>query len=745
MKWTVKPHEVEAIAKSDHQDPFSVLGMHDIEYNGERAIVVRAHFTDAREAFVYVMAENKLHPMARIPNTGFFEAVFPERQEFFRYQLELVSEDGERRRFHDVYSFLPILSEDDLYLYGEGRHYRIYDKLGCHLMTIDGVAGALFAVWAPNAKRVSVVGDFNNWDGRKHLMRLRGSSGIWELFIPGMKEGELYKFEIKTRLDHLYLKTDPLGFAFQLRPETSSIVTNIEGFAWEDQGWLKQRARQNPQQQPVSVYEVHLGSWMRVPEDNNRFLSYRELAAKLIPYVKQLGFTHLEFLPVAEHPFDGSWGYQVTGFYAPTSRFGKPDDFMYFVNACHKAGIGVIVDWVPAHFPRDAHGLAYFDGTFVYEHADPRQGEHKDWGTLIFNYGRNEVRNFLTANALFWFEKYHIDGIRVDAVASMLYLDYSRKQGEWIPNRFGGRENIEAIEFIKELNTKVYELFPGAMTIAEESTSWPGVSHPVHLGGLGFMFKWNMGWMNDMLVYMSKDPIHRRYHHNMITFALLYAFHESFMLVLSHDEVVHGKRSLLDKMPGDMWQKFANLRTLYGFMYGHPGRKLLFMGGEFGQWIEWDFSKSLDWNLLDYDMHRQLQEYVKDLNRLYTNEPALFVNDLSYQSFEWIDFHDSDNSVVSFMRKNIGKEKDTLIFICNFTPVPRQGYRIGAPMKGFYRELINSDSLKYGGSGVGNADGLTAEELAWQGQPYSLNLMLPPLATAVFKLEKGQEQEEEKK
>ena len=745
MKWTVKPHEVEAIAKSDHQDPFSVLGMHDIEYNGERAIVVRAHFTDAREAFVYVMAENKLHPMARIPNTGFFEAVFPERQEFFRYQLELVSEDGERRRFHDVYSFLPILSEDDLYLYGEGRHYRIYDKLGCHLMTIDGVAGALFAVWAPNAKRVSVVGDFNNWDGRKHLMRLRGSSGIWELFIPGMKEGELYKFEIKTRLDHLYLKTDPLGFAFQLRPETSSIVTNIEGFAWEDQGWLKQRARQNPQQQPVSVYEVHLGSWMRVPEDNNRFLSYRELAAKLIPYVKQLGFTHLEFLPVAEHPFDGSWGYQVTGFYAPTSRFGKPDDFMYFVNACHKAGIGVIVDWVPAHFPRDAHGLAYFDGTFVYEHADPRQGEHKDWGTLIFNYGRNEVRNFLTANALFWFEKYHIDGIRVDAVASMLYLDYSRKQGEWIPNRFGGRENIEAIEFIKELNTKVYELFPGVMTIAEESTSWPGVSHPVHLGGLGFMFKWNMGWMNDMLVYMSKDPIHRRYHHNMITFALLYAFHESFMLVLSHDEVVHGKRSLLDKMPGDMWQKFANLRTLYGFMYGHPGRKLLFMGGEFGQWIEWDFSKSLDWNLLDYDMHRQLQEYVKDLNHLYTNEPALFVNDLSYQSFEWIDFHDSDNSVVSFMRKNIGKEQDTLIFICNFTPVPRQGYRIGAPMKGFYRELINSDSLKYGGSGVGNADGLTAEELAWQGQPYSLNLMLPPLATVVFKLEKGEEQEEAKK
>lgn len=738
MKWTVQPSEVAAIARSEHQDPFSVLGMHSVEYDGDRAITVRAHFLDVREAYVYVMAEDRLHAMERLPNTDFFEAVFTEHQEFFRYQLEIVTSDGERRRFYDVYSFMPVLSEDDLYLFNEGKHYRIYDKLGCHLTTLDGVEGALFAVWAPNAKRVSVVGDFNGWDGRKHPMRLRGMSGIWELFIPEMKEGELYKYEIKTQINHLYLKSDPYGFSFQKRPETSSIVTTLDGFAWEDHEWLERRARENQPQKPISVYEVHLGSWMRITEENNRFLTYRELAEKLIPYVKEMGFTHIELLPVAEHPFDGSWGYQVTGYYAPTSRFGKPDDFMYFVNACHHAEIGVIVDWVPAHFPKDSHALAYFDGSFLYEHADPRQGEHRDWGTLIFNFGRNEVRNFLIANALFWFEKYHIDGIRVDAVASMLYLDYSRKQGEWIPNQFGGRENLDAIEFLKELNKVTYQYFPGIMTIAEESTSWPGVSHPVHLGGLGFMFKWNMGWMNDMLVYMSKDPIHRRYHHNMITFALLYAFHENFMLVLSHDEVVHGKRSLVDKMPGDMWQKFANLRTLYGFMYGHPGKKLLFMGGEFGQWIEWDFSKSLDWNLLDYDLHRQLKAYVQDLNRLYTRESALYLNDSSYQSFEWIDFHDSDNSVVSFMRKNLEREEETLIFVCNFTPIPRHGYRIGAPLAGHYDQLLNSDDWKYGGSGVGMSGGLEADELPWQGLQYSLNLTLPPLGVVILKSHSAQ-------
>ena len=735
MKPTITADEITAIANSEHHDPFDILGMHEVVYKGDRAIVVRAHFTDVKEAFVYAIAEDIRYPMQRVPHTGFFEALFPDRQEFFRYQLETIDDQGRESRFYDVYSFLPVLSEDDLYLFGEGKHYNIYEKLGCHLMSLDGVQGAFFAVWAPSAKRVSLVGDFNQWDGRKHPMRLRGASGIWELFVPDLREGELYKFEIKTQLEHLYLKTDPYGFYYQERPETSSIIANLEGFNWDDQAWMINREHDNPLRMPVSVYEVHLGSWRRVPEEQDRFLTYRELAEELIPYVKDMGFTHIELLPVAEHPLDASWGYQVTGYYAPTSRFGKPEDFMYFVNACHTEGIGVIVDWVPAHFPRDSHGLAYFDGSFLYEHADPRQGEHRDWGTLIFNYGRNEVRNFLVANALFWFDKYHIDGIRVDAVASMLYLDYSRNHDEWVPNQFGGRENLDAIDFVKECNQKISELFPGVVTIAEESTSWPGVSHPVHLGGLGFTFKWNMGWMHDMLTYMSKDPIHRRFHHNMITFALIYAFHENFMLVLSHDEVVHEKRSLLDKMPGDMWQKFANLRTLYGFMFGHPGKNLLFMGGEFGQWTEWNDAKGLDWNLLEYDTHRQLQAYVRDLNTLYTTEPALFRHDASYQSFEWIDFHDSDNSVISFMRKNLEREQDTLVFVCNFTPVSRAGYRIGVALPGYYRELINSDETKYGGSGVGNNGGCMADMLPWQGLPYSVNLSLPPLGILIFRLE----------
>ncbi|PIE35377.1 1,4-alpha-glucan branching enzyme [candidate division KSB3 bacterium] len=740
MKPTVTQKDIQKIAQSEHQDPFAILGMHAVNYEGDWAIVVRSHFIDVEESFVYIPEDDTLHPMKRVPGTGFFEAVFQDRRDFFQYQLETVDTQGGTARFYDVYSFMPVLGEDDLYLFGEGKHYKIYEKLGCHLMTLNGVSGAFFAVWAPNAKRVSVVGDFNDWDGRKHPMRLRGLSGIWELFIPELEEGTLYKFEIKTQFDHLYLKTDPYAFACQERPETSSMVTNIEGFEWDDREWIRRREHDRPLQKPVSVYEVHPGSWMRMQEEQNRFLTYRELAEKLIPYVKDMGFTHIELLPVAEHPLDASWGYQVTGYYAPTSRFGSPKDLMYFINACHQAEIGVIIDWVPAHFPRDSHALAYFDGSFLYEHADPRQGEHKDWGTLIFNYGRNEVRNFLVANALFWFEKYHIDGIRVDAVASMLYLDYSRNEGEWIPNRYGGRENLEAIEFIKELNTKVYELFPGALTIAEESTSWPGVSHPVHLGGLGFLFKWNMGWMNDMLTYMEKEPIHRKYHHNMITFALLYAFHENFMLVLSHDEVVHGKRSLLDKMPGDMWQKFANLRCLYAFMYGHPGKKLLFMGGEFGQWVEWDSDKSLDWNLLEYDMHRQLQDYVRDLNTLYHEESALSYHDANHQSFEWIDYHDSDNSVISFMRKNLNDEEETLVFACNFTPIPRENYRIGAPLPGYYRELINSDDIKYGGSGQGNKGGCRAEQVPWQGQPYSLNLTIPPLGTVVFRVEKPEEE-----
>ncbi|PID58067.1 1,4-alpha-glucan branching enzyme [candidate division KSB3 bacterium] len=734
MNTTVTAQDMASIEKVECQDPFATLGMHQVKYNGKNAIAVRALFHDVQKSFVYDPARDTLTPMNRISDAGFFEAVFPDTQDFFPYQLETVDAQGKRTRFDDVYSFPPVLSEDDLYLYGEGKHYKIYDKLGCHLIDLQGVQGALFAVWAPNAKRVSVVGDFNGWDGRKHPMRLRGMSGIWELFIPDMKEDELYKYEVQTSLGHLYLKTDPFAFYCQQRPETSGIVKSLDRFEWTDREWIERREKSNPLQQAIAVYEVHLGSWMRIPEENDRFLTYRELAERLIPYVKEMNFTHVELLPVAEHPFDGSWGYQVTGYYAPSSRFGTPEELMYFINACHNAGIGVLVDWVPAHFPRDAHALAYFDGTFLYEHADPRQGEHKDWGTLIFNYGRNEVRNFLVANALFWFEKYHLDGIRVDAVASMLYLDYSRNEGEWVPNRFGGRENLEAIEFLKECNTKIYEQFPGVMSIAEESTSWPGVTQPVHLGGLGFMFKWNMGWMNDMLTFMEKEPIHRKYHHNMITFALLYAFHENFMLVLSHDEVVHGKRSLLDKMPGDVWQKFANLRTLYGFMCGHPGRTLLFMGGEFGQWLEWSEAKSLDWNLLEYDPHRQLKDFVRDLNGLYQSEPALFKHDADHQSFEWIDFHDSDNSVISFMRRNLEEKNETLIFVCNFTPIPRNGYRIGAPLPGSYKVLMNSDDRKYGGSGAGNYAPLMADGIPWQGQPYSLELSLPPLGTLILRV-----------
>jgi len=735
-KATVSQREMDAIINSEHHDPFAVLGMHEVKYKRKKAIVVRASFVDVEQAFVYAPKEDKSYPMTCVRAPGFFELVFPDRQNFFPYQLETIDIHGNNKRFVDVYSFLPVLTDEDLYLFGEGTNYKIYERLGAHPMTINGISGVFFAVWAPNAKRVSVIGDFNGWDGRKHPMRVRGLSGVWELFIPDLKEGNLYKYEIKTQAGHLYEKADPYGFYNEFRPKTSSVISNLEKFIWDDQDWMTRRVHEDPLKKPISVYEVHLSSWMREPEEDNRFLTYRELAEKLIPYIKDIGFTHIELLPVAEHPLDTSWGYQVTNYYAVTSRHGKPEDFMYFVNECHRQGIGVIIDWVPAHFPRDGFSLAYFDGSFLYEHADPRLGEHKDWGTLIFNYGRNEVKNFLTANAVFWFDKYHIDGIRVDAVASMLYLDYSRNEGEWVPNEYGGRENLAAIEFIKHLNEVIYKEFPGVLTIAEESTAWPGVSHPTYLGGLGFNLKWNMGWMNDMLTYMSKEAIHRKYHHNMITFALIYAFHENFMLVLSHDEVVHGKRSLLDKMPGDMWQKFANLRALYGFMFGHPGKKLLFMGAEFGQWIEWDSDQSLDWHLLEYDSHRQLQQYVRDLNHLYTSEPALYRHDFNYQSFEWIDFRDSDNSVISFMRRSLENEKDTLVFVCNFTSVPRQGYRIGAPMPGYYRELINSDSAFYGGSNMGNANGGgIAEPTPWQGQPYSLNLTLPPLSTLILKPE----------
>ena len=628
-----------------------------------------------------------------------------------------------------------ILTDYDLYLFGEGNHLRQYEKLGAHRTEIDGLQGVHFAVWAPNAKRVSVIGDFNRWDAGAHPMENLGDSGIWVLFIPGIAEGVPYKYEIRSKINkYTVQKSDPFGFCFELRPKSASVVCSIEGYAWDDASWMEERSRKDPLGAPLSIYEVHAGSWMRVPEEHDRWLTYRELAQKLIPYVQELGYTHIELLPVNEHPLDASWGYQAIGYFAPTSRFGGPKDFMYFVDRCHQAGIGVILDWVPAHFPTDGHGLGFFDGTCLYEHEDPKKGFHPDWGTKIFNYGRNEVRGFLLSNALFWLEKYHIDGLRVDAVASMLYLDYSRKEGEWIPNKYGGRENLEAIDFLKRFNQVTHEHYPGILTIAEESTSWPYVSKPTYLGGLGFSMKWNMGWMNDTLEFVSKDPVHRKYHHGNLTFSLLYAFSENFVLPLSHDEVVHGKRALLDKMPGDMWQKCADLRVLLGLLYGHPGKKLLFMGGEFGQWREWNFAGSLDWHLLDFEPHRGLRRFVTDLNRIYRAEPSLHEVDFDYRGFEWIDFHDTENSVISFVRR--GKDpRDFTVIVCNFTPVPRPGYRIGVPTAGFYREILNSDSKYYWGSDMGNGGGVLAEEVPFQLRPWSILLTLPPLSVLFFKPE----------
>jgi len=733
MEGRVFLEEIEYIVRGEHHDPFSYLGMHLLEDRGGKFIIVRAFIPWAQKVSVIdVERGNVSFQMDMVHPEGLFEVVIKERGEAFPYKLQAVDHSGRMREFYDPYSFPPLMSSYDLHLFAEGKNHFIYQKLGAHLLTINGINGVYFALWAPNARRVSVVGDFNHWDGRIHPMRVLGSSGVWELFIPGLSEGELYKYEIKTANNLILLKSDPYGYLWELRPKSATIVHNIDCYSWGDSRWMSERQGRDPLCLPVSIYEVHLGSWRRRPEEGNRFLTYRELTHELIEYVKDMGFTHIELLPVAEHPFDGSWGYQVTGYFAPTSRYGKPEDFMYFVDHCHQNGIGVILDWVPGHFPKDAHGLAWFDGTALYEHLDPRIGEHKEWGTLIFNYGRNEVRNFLLSNALFWFDKYHIDGIRVDAVASMLYLDYARKEGEWLPNRYGGRENLEAIDFIKELNELVYRYHPGVMTIAEESTAWPAVSRPTYLGGLGFGFKWNMGWMHDTLEYFSKDPIYRKYHQNNLTFSLLYAFHENFILPLSHDEVVHGKRALLDKMPGDFWQRFSNLRALYGYMFGHPGKKLLFMGGEIGQWNEWNYNESLHWHLLQYEPHQKLQRFVKDLNHLYKREPALYEIDYEWTGFEWIDFHDADNSILSFIRRSRNPE-DFLVFVCNFTPVPRVAYRIGVPRPGFYRELLNSDSEIYGGGNMGNGGGVWAYPLEWQGRPYSLEMTLPGLSVIILK------------
>lgn len=733
MKTTANKIEMYEIINSEHRNPHNILGIHEIIIDGEKAVAIRAFIPQASSIKVIEEKNTSLkYDMEKIHEAGFFEIVFLNKKEKFKYKLEITAYNNNQWITYDPYSFNPIISDFDKYLFNQGTHYSIYEKLGSHPMTIEGVKGTLFAVWAPNAKRVSVIGNFNDWDGRRHQMRCLGDSGIWELFIPGIIEGDLYKYEIKTKENYILKKTDPYGYYMELRPNTASIVYDIGKYKWNDEKWMEERAKKDTLNQPISIYEVHLGSWMRVVEENNRFLSYKEAAHKLVNYVKDMGYTHIQLMPIEEHPFDGSWGYQVTGYYAPTSRYGTPEDFMYFVDYCHVNGIGVILDWVPGHFPKDAHGLARFDGTALYEHEDPRQGEHPDWGTLIFNYGRYEVKLFLIANALYWFEKYHIDGLRVDAVASMLYLDYGRKDGEWIPNPYGGRENLEAVEFLRHLNSIVYKYHPGIMMIAEESTAWPNVSRPTDIGGLGFGFKWNMGWMNDFLRYIAKDPIHRKYHHNDLTFGLIYAFTENFILVLSHDEVVHGKGSMINKMPGDYWQKFANLRVAYGFMYGHPGKKLLFMGGEFAQFDEWSEAKSLDWHLLEFDKHREIKEYVKDLNKLYLKETAFWEYDFSWEGFEWINGFDADSSTISFIRK--GKKPDNyLIFICNFTPVPRYTHRIGVPQKGKYKEILNSDSYKYGGSNVINDGEILSEAIEWDGRQNSIELKIPPLGMVIIK------------
>jgi 1,4-alpha-glucan branching enzyme len=626
------------------------------------------------------------------------------------------------------------LSEFDLYLLVEGTHYRAYEKLGAHLMERDGRRGVHFAVWAPNAKLVSVIGEFNNWNPQANSMRPT-SAGVWEGFVPDIGQGAIYKYHIESRYgDYKVDKADPYGFAAEIRPQTASRVWNLEDYSWQDDSWMASRAKKNALGSAISIYEVHLGSWRRVPEEGNRWLSYRELAPLLATYVRDAGFTHIEFLPIMEHPFDGSWGYQTTGYFAPTSRFGTPADFMYLVDYLHRQEIGVILDWVPAHFPRDEAGLGYFDGSHVYEHADPRQGEQPDWHTFVFNYGRNEVQNFLTANALFWLDKYHLDGLRVDAVAAMLYLDYGRSEGQWIPNRYGGKENIEAIHFLRALNERVYAAFPDVTMIAEESTSWPQVSRPTYVGGLGFGLKWNMGWMHDTLNYMSLDPVFRNFHQNEITFSLVYAFAENFVLPFSHDEVVYGKGSMLRKMPGDDWQKFANLRLLYGYMFGHPGKKLLFMGNEFGQWSEWNHDASLEWQLLKEPFHAGLKQWVRDLNTLYRGHPLLHESDSDPAGFEWVDCKDFQRSIISFLRRG-RNPNDQLLFVCNFTPIVRQNYRVGVPLDCYWKEILNSDAPLYGGSGQGNFGGLPAAPLPIHGRPFSLNMTLPPLGIVVFQPE----------
>lgn len=724
----LSPPQVSALDRGDHDNPFSVLGMHVSD--APKGLVVRTFKPYAQEVVVVNEKTGKASAMQRVSEAGLFELFIKGGTTRYPYHFEITWPGGDVQKLNDPYSFGPQLTDFDLHLWGEGNHHHAYRFMGAHLREIDGVKGTLFVVCAPSAKRVSVIGPFNGWDGRVHVMRKYFDQGIWEIFIPGVDEGIAYKFEISSQNTALPLKkADPYAFSAELRPQTASIVSKIDGYKWGDNKWMKNRTSNHDR--PMSVYEVHPGSWKRKSPADGDYLSWRELASELIPYLKEMGYTHIELLPVAEHPYDPSWGYQITGYFAPTSRFGGPHDFMHFVDQCHQNNIGVIVDWVPAHFTKDDHGLRFFDGTHLYEHADPRKGEHKDWGTNIFNFGRSEVLNFLISNAVFWLDKYHIDGLRVDAVASMLYLDYSRKDGEWIPNQYGGRENLEAIHFIKKFNEVVHHEFKGVMTFAEESTSWPMVSKPTYLGGLGFDYKWNMGWMNDTLKYMEVDPLFRKYHHNQLTFSMIYAFSENFILPFSHDEVVHLKRSMLSKMPGDLWQKFANLRALYSYMFTHPGKKLNFMGGEFGQWAEWNAEKQLDWNLLEQENHRMLQKMVRDLNKLYSSEKALYHVDFDWNGFRWINASDYEKSMLSYIRYS-EEPGDYLVVVINFTPVVHNNYIIGVPEKCRFKVIFNSDSEYYGGSNVGMTE-IESRDGEWHGLPAHMELTIPPLAGMIIK------------
>jgi 1,4-alpha-glucan branching enzyme len=763
MRTEVSLTQLGKLVEGRHENPASILGPHRIEYQGQPALAVRTFQPNSQQVWLVhephggdsaaefsaaeVGQEGPLlangsrgvpRPMRRIHPAGFYEAIVPLNDNQLNgdqhsYRIRVAKQNGEIITMHDPYAVPSILSDFDRYLLGSGQHRRLYERLGAQVRSVGNAVGVNFAVWAPNARAVQVIGDFNDWDGRKHGMK-GSDSGVWEIFIPEAKAGHCYKYRVLTCHGYWVDKSDPVGFAAELPPMTASIVSDLNTYQWNDTQWMERRRNSDVLSQPMSIYEVHLGSWMQGGDRSHGWFSYQELAHRLVEYCKQMHFTHIELMPVSEHPFTGSWGYQTVGYFAATSRYGTPQDFMYFVDYCHQHDIGVILDWVPAHFPRDAHGLAEFDGTALYEHGDPRQGEHPDWGTKIFNYGRNEVRNFLIANGLFWLDRYHIDGLRVDAVASMLYLDYSRKHGEWVPNQYGGRENLEALHFLREFNAIVHEDHPGALTIAEESTAWPGVSRPVADGGLGFSLKWNMGWMNDTLRYFHNDPIHRKYHHNELTFSLIYAFTENFTLPLSHDEVVHGKGALLSQMPGDMWQKFANLRLLYSYMWTHPGKKLLFMGGEIGMWNEWNHDRGVEWSLLDFDTHRGVQRCVADLNRIVIENPALHQCDFGHEGFEWVDCMNSEDSILSYLRKS-GSD-DPLILVCsNFTPVVRSGYRVGVPKSGFWREIFNSDAAIYGGSNVGNFPGVQSSGHGHHGRPDSLSIHLPPLGVSVFRYE----------